>query len=159
FSTGHPNLSPDGKRLYFVSDRPGGYGGTDIYVEDVLPSGGFSEPKNLGRTVNTDAKEMFPYFTENALYFSSDRAMGFGGLDVYSADHSQGMFSVAVNLGEPINGDRDDFSFIVDASGERGYFASNRKGGQGDDDIYAFSRILNRNGIGGTVMDGGTQTP
>src|SRR5690606_42103458 len=71
FSTGHPNLSPDGKRLYFVSDRPGGYGGTDIYVADVLPSGGFSEPKNLGRTVNTDAKEMFPYFTENALYFSS----------------------------------------------------------------------------------------
>ena len=159
FSTGHPTLSPDGKQLYFVSDRPGGFGGTDLYVVDLLPSGGFSEPKNLGRTVNTDAKEMFPYITENALYFSSDRAMGLGGLDVYRAGHSGGMFSVAVNLGGPINSDRDDFSFIVDASGERGYFASNRKGGKGDDDIYAFDRIMNLNSISGVVAEAGTQQP
>lgn len=159
FSTGHPTLSPDGKQLYFVSDRPGGYGGTDIYVADILPDGDFSEPRNLGRTVNTDAKEMFPYIVENALYFSSDRAMGLGGLDVYQADHFQGFFSVAVNLGEPINSKRDDFSFIVDATGQKGYFASNRKGGKGDDDIYAFDRIVNRNSIWGTVAEASSLEP
>src|SRR5690606_33665702 len=82
-----------------------------------------------------------------------DRAMGLGGLDVYRADHSGGLFSVGVNLGEPINSKGDDFSFIIDASGQQGYFASNRKGGMGDDDIYAFDRTLNLNGIGGTVIE------
>ena len=159
FSTGHPSLSPDGKRMYFVSDRPGGFGGTDIYMVDLLDNGGFSEPKNLGRTINTEAREMFPHITENGLYFSSDRAMGFGGLDVYRADHADGIFSVGVNLGEPINSRGDDFSFIVDASGQRGYFASNRKGGKGDDDIYSFTRIPNLNSISGIVYDAVTDQP
>lgn len=159
FSTGHPSLSPDGKQMYFVSDRPGGYGGTDIYVVDLLENGGFSEPKNLGRTINTEAREMFPHITENILYFSSDRAMGFGGLDVYESAHTNGVFSVGVNLGEPINSEEDDFSFIVDASGQRGYFASNRKGGVGDDDIYSFTRTPNQNSISGIVSEAVTEQP
>jgi outer membrane protein OmpA-like peptidoglycan-associated protein len=153
YSTGHPAISPDGKKMYFVSDRPGGYGETDIYVVDILENGGFSEPKNLGRTVNTDAKEMFPYVTEDALYFSSNRPMGLGGLDVYRSDVSNNIFSVAVNLGEPINSVRDDFSYIIDASGRQGYFASNRKGGKGDDDIYSFVQTENLNAISGEVKD------
>lgn len=156
YSTGHPSISPDGKKMYFVSDRPGGFGQTDIYVVDILENGGFSEPKNLGRTVNTDAKEMFPYVTEDALYFSSNRQMGLGGLDVYRSDFSNGIFSVAVNLGEPINSSRDDFSYIVDASGQQGYFASNRKGGKGDDDIYSFVQTENLNAISGVVKDART---
>ncbi len=153
YSTGHPAISPDGKKMYFVSDRPGGFGETDIYVVDILENGGFSEPKNLGRTVNTDAKEMFPYVVEGALYFSSNRAMGLGGLDVYRSDVSNGIFGVAINLGEPINSTRDDFSYIIDASGQRGYFASNRKGGKGDDDIYSFVQTENLNAISGEVKD------
>ena len=156
YSTGHPSISPDGKKMYFVSDRPGGYGGTDIYVVDILGDGRFSEPKNLGRTVNTSAKEMFPYITDNALYFSSNRSMGFGGLDVFKSDYADGYFSVGVNMGEPINSSRDDFSYIVDTSGDKGYFASNRIGGKGDDDIYSFKYTLNLNAISGTVEDAET---
>ena len=88
-STGHPALSPDGKKLYFVSDRPGGFGLTDIYVVDVLENGTYSEPKNLGKSVNTPYKEMFPYITGANLYFSSDRTMGVGGLDVYKSNFSE----------------------------------------------------------------------
>nr|WP_297784343.1 OmpA family protein [uncultured Allomuricauda sp.] len=151
YSTGHPTISADGKKMYFVSDRPGGFGGTDIYVVDIYENGTYSDPKNLGRTINTEAKEMFPYVTENALYFSSDRAMGFGGLDVYKSDGANEMFSVGINLGKPINSNRDDFSYIIDSTGEKGYFASNRKGGKGDDDIYSFKYTLNRNAINGLV--------
>ncbi len=153
FSTGHPSVSPDGKELYFVSDRPGGFGGTDVYVVDILDNGGFSEPKNLGRTVNTSKKEMFPYITSNALYFSSDRTMGLGGLDIYKSEHVDGVFSVGINLGEPINSNRDDFSYIIEESKGKGYFASNRKGGKGDDDIYSFKNILNLNAISGNILD------
>ena len=151
YSTGHPAVSHDGKKMYFVSDRPGGFGGTDIYVVDIYENGTFSEPKNLGRTINTDAKEMFPYVTENALYFSSNRPMGFGGLDVYKSEGKNDLFSVGINLGKPINSNRDDFSYIIDSTGEKGYFASNRKGGKGDDDIYSFSYTLNLNSISGSV--------
>ncbi|RDY59819.1 OmpA family protein [Flagellimonas nanhaiensis] len=153
YSTGHPSISPDGKKLYFVSDRPGGYGETDIYVVDILDNGNFTEPKNLGRTVNTSKKEMFPYITEDALYFSSNRSMGMGGLDIYKADHAEGIFGVGINLGEPINSNRDDFSYIIDTRGEKGYFASNRKGGRGDDDIYSFKYLQNLNAISGVIED------
>jgi len=153
YSTGHPTVSPDGKKLYFVSDMPGGFGETDIYVVDILENGAFSEPKNLGRAINSDTKEMFPYVTENSLYFSSNRPMGYGGLDVYKSDGSDKTFAGAMNLGEPINSNRDDFSYIVDASTGKGYFASNRKGGKGDDDIYSFAYTPNLNAIIGVVED------
>ncbi len=156
YSTGHPTVSPDGTKMYFVSDRPGGFGETDIYVVNIYGNGAFSEPKNLGRAINTEDKEMFPYVTENALYFSSDRPMGFGGLDVYKSDGSNERFSVGVNLGQPINSNRDDFSYIIDSSGEKGYFASNRKGGKGDDDIYSFAYTLNLNAIVGSVENEST---
>ena len=157
YSTGHPTVSPDGTKMYFVSDRPGGFGETDIYVVDIYPDGGFSEPKNLGRTINTAAKEMFPYITENTLYFSSNRPMGFGGLDVYKSEGVDDMFNIGVNLGKPINSSRDDFSYIIDAAGEKGYFASNRKGGKGDDDIYSFVLEANLNAITGFVAEAETE--
>jgi outer membrane protein OmpA-like peptidoglycan-associated protein len=156
YSTGHPSVSPDGTKMYFVSDMPGGYGQTDIYVVDILENGNFSEPRNLGEGINSSGKEMFPYITENMLYFSSNRAMGLGGLDVYKVEYDNNVFGAVHNLGEPINSRRDDFSYIVDASGEKGYFASNRKGGKGDDDIYSFTSIENRNAISGTIKDAKT---
>lgn len=156
-STGHPALSPDGKKLYFVSDRPGGFGLTDIYVVDVLENGTYSEPKNLGKSVNTPYKEMFPYITGSNLYFSSDRTMGVGGLDVYKSNFSEELFNVAVNMGRPINSNRDDFSYIIDEDNRHGYFASNRKGGKGDDDIYSFQNLDNLNSISGIVENNSTE--
>ncbi len=158
YSCGHPAVSPDGKKLYFVSDMPGGFGKTDIYVVDILDDGSFSQPKNLGRALNTSEKEMFPFVTENSIYFSSDRPFGFGGLDVYNATYSENVFNVATNMGMPLNSNRDDFSLTINETSNSGYFASNRKGGKGDDDIYSFKQLQiepkeNTTAITGTVTD------
>ncbi|MEM8847770.1 MAG: OmpA family protein [Bacteroidota bacterium] len=153
YSNGHPAVSPDGKKMYFVSDRPGGFGLTDIYVVDILEGGEFSKPRNLGKSVNTPYKEMFPFVTANSIYFSSDRTMGVGGLDVYKSDYSGELFNVAINMGKPVNSNRDDFSYIINEEDQKGYFASNRKGGKGDDDIYSFKNLINLNAISGEVTN------
>ncbi|MCO5724216.1 OmpA family protein [Robiginitalea marina] len=158
FSTGHPAMSPDGKQLYFVSDRPGTIGDTDIFVVDIFEDGSFSEPRNLGPNINTEQKELFPFISGNTLYFSSNGHPGLGGLDVFEAtyDPEEG-FLEAKNAGKPVNSKNDDFSFIIDESSQTGYFASNRRGGKGDDDLYSFKRLLpeeaNKNAINGVVAD------
>lgn len=158
FSTGHPALSPDGKQLYFVSDRPGSLGETDLFVVDVLGNGSFSEPRNLGPEINTERKEMFPFVNNKKLYFSSNGHVGLGGLDVYEVpfDDENGFLEVR-NMGKPVNSKKDDFSFIVNEETQKGYFASNRRGGKGDDDIYSFSRLIpeeiNYNAIAGVVTE------
>ncbi len=157
YSTGHPALTADGKKLFFVSDMPGGYGGTDIYVVDVEENNTFSEPRNLGMAVNSSRKEMFPFITKNTLYFSSNRAAGLGGLDIYKSGFSAEGFDKAENLGTPFNSSRDDFSLIIDEETEKGYFASNRPGGKGKDDIYSFiptrKEMPNLNEISGYIVD------
>ncbi len=142
YSTGHPALSPDGKQLYFVSDMPGSIGDTDIFVVDVLQDGSFSTPRNLGPEINTEHKEMFPFINDKKLYFSSDGHVGLGGLDVFEVafDDEAGFLEVR-NVGKPVNSSKDDFSFIVDEESQKGYFASNRDGGIGDDDIYSFKTL------------------
>ncbi len=160
YSTGHPALSPDGKQLYFVSDMPGSLGKTDIFVVDVQEDGSFSEPRNLGPTINTEQREMFPFFNGTKLYFSSDGFTGLGGLDVYESafDVEEG-FAEVKNLGQPVNSNKDDFSYIVNEENQQGYFASNREGGKGDDDIYSFKRLIieevpeNNNAIAGFVTE------
>ncbi|WP_394748007.1 OmpA family protein [Spongiimicrobium salis] len=159
YSTGHPALSPDGKQLYFVSDMPGSIGGTDIFVVDVLENGNFSEPRNLGPEINTEQKEMFPFINGKKLYFSSNGHAGFGGLDVFEVAYDEEGFQEVKNMGKPVNSNKDDFSFIVDEETQKGFFASNRPGGKGDDDIYSFKRILpeeapeNLNAITGVVTE------
>ncbi|WP_405411557.1 OmpA family protein [Maribacter sp. Asnod1-A12] len=142
YSTGHPALSPDGKQLYFVSDMPGSIGETDIFVVDVLEDGTFSSPRNLGPEINTEHKEMFPFINDKKLYFSSDGHVGLGGLDVFEVafDDEAGFLEVQ-NVGKPVNSKKDDFSFIVNEESQMGYFASNRDGGKGDDDIYSFKML------------------
>ena len=142
YSTGHPALSPDGKQLYFVSDMPGSIGETDIFVVDVNGKNSFSEPRNLGPKINTERKEMFPFINDKKLYFSSDGHTGLGGLDIYGVAYTEeNGFEEVKNLGKPVNSNKDDFSYIINEENQQGFFASNRKGGKGDDDIYSFERL------------------
>lgn len=140
YSVGHPSLSPNGKWLFFVSDMPGGYGETDIYMVELFANGSMSTPKNLGPKINTIGREMFPYFNNEKLYFSSEGHFGFGGLDIFESNFNGLEFSDPKNIGEPINSNKDDFSFIVDSTSKFGYFSSNRDSGKGDDDIYYFTK-------------------
>jgi outer membrane protein OmpA-like peptidoglycan-associated protein/tetratricopeptide (TPR) repeat protein len=142
YSCGHPALSPDDSKLYFVSDMPGGYGSTDLYVVDVN-NGQWGSPVNMGREINTEGNEMFPFMDANGqLYFSSDGHEGLGGLDVFSAELKDDIALKGVtNMGAPINSEMDDFGFITDANRSSGYFSSNRKRGASDDNIYSFRRV------------------
>jgi len=140
FSTGHPVLNRDDTKLYFVSDRPGSIGKTDIYVVDVYPDGTYGEPMNLGPDINTTEREMFPFIgKDNVLYFSSDGYPGYGELDVYASKIFDNTVSAPMNLEEPVNSPMDDFAYIIDDTKNKGYFSSNREGGRGDDDIYSFT--------------------
>lgn len=139
YSVGHPSLSEDGRWLFFASDMPGGYGETDLYVVKVAEDGTMGSPINLGPTINTIGNELFPYFRNGILYFSSDGHFGWGDLDVYQSKFSVNMsFSEPRNLGSPINSNKDDFAYIVDDTDTYGYFSSNRAQGKGSDDIYSF---------------------
>lgn len=141
YSVAHPVLGPDEKTMYFASDMPGNLGASDIYKVDIKEDGSFGEPVNLGNTINTEARETFPFVTsEEILYFSSDGHPGLGGLDVFGTEIADGKFDgVILNVGEPVNSKMDDFTYIIDEESKKGYFASNRSEGQGADDIYSFT--------------------
>ncbi|MDC8004508.1 OmpA family protein [Aureisphaera galaxeae] len=140
YSVAHPALSVDEKRLYFASDRPGSLGMSDLWYVDINEDGTYGDPINLGPTVNTEARESFPFISENSnLYFSSDGRSGLGGLDIYVTQLDNGGTSGKVtNLGEPANSNQDDFGFIINESARLGYLSSNRDGDRGSlsDDIY-----------------------
>lgn len=139
YSIAHPALSPDEKILYFASDMPGSLGESDIFKVQIVGDGTYGAPVNLGKTINTAARETFPFITkDDVLYFSSDGHPGLGGLDVFATKIAFDEYDQPiVNVGEPINTKYDDFSFIIDGNKE-GYFASNRLEGLGEDDIYGF---------------------
>ncbi|MEM6687250.1 MAG: OmpA family protein, partial [Bacteroidota bacterium] len=142
YSVGHPAVSPDGKTLYFVSDMPGGLGQSDIYKVAINDDGTYGEPENLGDDINTEGREFFPYVSSNnTLYFSSDGHLGIGGLDVFAAKIKGSSFGAVRNLGTPLNSNSDDFSFTFDEKSKKGFVASNREGGKGDDDIYEVNLI------------------
>ena len=140
YSTAHPALSPDEKTLYFASDMPGTLGQSDLYKVSINSDGSFGTPENMGTTINTEGKETFPYVTdENEIYFASDGHPGLGGLDVFAGKlGSNGTVSDIQNLGADINSPKDDFAYVIDPETRKGYFSSNKDGGQGSDDIYKF---------------------
>ncbi|WP_114491819.1 OmpA family protein [Candidatus Ulvibacter alkanivorans] len=138
YSTGHPALSPDGNTLYFVSDMPGGKGGSDIYKVSISADGSLGTPTRLSDVINTEGKEVFPYVDANGtLYFSSDGHLGIGLLDVFMAEANGNSFDTPVNMGVGVNSEDDDFAFKYDPNTKEGYVSSNRQGGKGSDDIYA----------------------
>ncbi len=154
YSLGHPAVSEDGKTLYFVSDMPGGLGGTDLYVSR-QENGTWSEPENLGRPINTEGNEMFPFLYQGqTLYFSSDGHQGLGGLDLYKCEVGG---SVVDNIGYPVNSPYDDFSLVLNNEGRQGFFASNRGGQAGNDDLYRVD--INLKTLELLVVDEKTQEP
>jgi outer membrane protein OmpA-like peptidoglycan-associated protein len=132
-----PSFSPDGRTIYFSSNRKGGYGGTDIYSAIVDSRGRFGKVKNMGPDINTAGDEMFPYMADNAkFYFASDGHPGYGMLDLFVVNRVNGKTTIE-NLGKPVNSTADDFGIFLFRA-DRGFFTSNREGGKGDDDIYTF---------------------
>ena len=135
----HPAVSPDGRTLFFVSDKPGSEGGTDIWWVKQKRDGSWGRSRNLGPVVNTVAHEGYPFFgADGKLYFCSKGHPGFGGFDIFCTrlDPHLDAWTAPVNLGQPINSSRDDISFYLGADGQSGLFSSSRDGA--DDDIYLF---------------------
>ncbi len=145
FSTCHPAISPDGTRLYFSSNRPGGFGGMDIYVS-TFRNQEWSAPVNLGPVINSTGNEVFPCISKDeVLYFSSSDQGGFGRLDIFRSKKvyadSERTWQVKQNLGEPFNSSGDDFGFYINADNSGGLFTSSRNGGKGRDDIYYWQLV------------------
>lgn len=144
FDSGHPSLNERENKLYFTSNRPGGFGATDIWVVDIFDDGTYGKPTNLGPLVNTAKREMFPFITsDNVLYFSSDGYReGLGGLDIYETKIiANEVVEKPLNLGIPLNSDKDDFGIVFQKGNNTGHFSSKREGGKGDDDIYYFEKL------------------
>lgn len=134
YSVTHPSLSPDGGMLFFASNKPGGYGETDLYVSRRTATG-WGTPENLGETINTPGSELFPFYHPSGkLYFTSDGHGGMGGMDIFYTTYST-QWSPPVGLEAPINSSADDFSCYIFPDEATGLMASNR---EGSDNLYQF---------------------
>jgi outer membrane protein OmpA-like peptidoglycan-associated protein len=156
YSCGHPTLSADGKTLYFISDMPGGEGGTDIYASQ-WEDGVWSTPVNLGRTINTSGNEMFPFIHDDgALYFSSDAHNSMGGLDVFITYFNGKRWMQPENLNYPLNSSKDDFGFSLNRNNHSGFVSSSRNEA---DQMFAFEKHPPTFNLIGTARYKGTITP
>ncbi|NBL66119.1 OmpA family protein [Flavobacterium sp. NST-5] len=160
YSVAHPALSPDGKTLYFASDMPGTLGASDLWKVQISDDGSFGTPENLGKGINTEGRETFPFVSnENELYFASDGHPGLGGLDVFVTKILQNNIpdtQNVQNVGTPVNGPMDDFGYYINTETRFGYFSSNRSEGKGYDDIYRFQetkKLECEQLLAGTIMD------
>lgn len=138
--------SAQGDFIFFSSDRPGGYGGKDLYMAKKLPNGNWGVPFNLGANINTEYDEDAPFINplNNILFFSSQGHRNMGGHDIFKAEFDEsGKFSLPKNLGYPINTVDDDIFFVLNPSGSKGYLSSARDGGMGGQDIYTVSFLVN----------------
>lgn len=157
YSCGHPVFDEKNQVLIFVSDRPGGFGETDLWYAK-YNNGNFETPLNFGEIVNTNGKEMFPFIDEKGnLYFSSNGLGGLGGLDIFVSKLNNLIASKPKSLLKPINSSSDDFSFYKFNTGKVGFISSNRPGGSGKDDIYMFTD--NRYILDVKVIDALTKLP
>ena len=151
---GHPVLYADGTKIYFCSDKPGGFGGSDLYVSTLEESGKWSEPENLGAQINSPGDELYPTINNNSLYYSSDGLPGYGGLDIFSVSLKEINNAKPHLLQAPINSVADDFGLLIyPTDTNKGFVSSNRYGGFGDDDLYAFKLKEPDLLVQGTVYD------
>lgn len=133
-----PSFNLAGTTMYFASDRPGGFGGSDIYSATLNDRGRWANVRNVGPGINTAGDEVFPYVApNNQLYFASDGHAGFGMLDLFSAENKGGNITIR-NLGPSFNSSADDFGLIYSDFPFEGFYTSNRSGGKGGDDLYSF---------------------
>ncbi len=159
-SVGHPAVSANGSFIVFSSPKPGGFGESDLYVSFRDPEGNWTEPVNLGSEINTAGTEEFPFIHESGrLFFSSDGHVGLGGLDIIVAQPDGHNWKSPSNPGFPINSPRDDFSITWIPGKPGGYFASDRPGGLGSDDLYEFEwrvpiHIVTKDSITGLPIPG-----
>ncbi len=163
YSEKQPSISPDGKSLYFVCNKPGGKGGFDIYMAQLDSAGYWLDPVNLGDSINTSDDEQSPFIAmdNQTLYFSSRGWPGMGGFDLFVSHRKpDGTWSTPRNLGYPINTAGDEIGMIVNARGNKAYFASNREGSQGldiyDFDLYKEARPIPVSYMKGIVFDAET---
>lgn len=158
----HPSLSTDGKKLFFTSNIPGGFGGKDIYVtyyDEATQI--WDEPANLGPVINTSGDEMFPSFHSDGktLHFSSNGHLGMGGMDNFFSTYDGIEWRPVQNLGYPLNSGSDDFGLILDSTKLNGYFSSTREGGKGNDDIYSFYLAASSFALIGNIIDDSSKAP
>ncbi len=160
YSTGHPALNGDGSKMYFVSDMPGGQGGTDIYVVERM-NNTWSKPVNLGPTINTPYNELFPMiWKDSVLYFSSEGHYNMGGLDVFASTKNQNTWSEPRNMGYPLNTSFDDFGIAMTDSGTAGILSSNRNAKNTmQDNLYTFTINDIRFTLEGLAIDKTSQEP
>ena len=161
FTVAQPAISPDGLRLYFTSNIPGGLGGFDIwYVERKSNTSEWGSPKNAGEIINSKGDDMYPYVRyDNTFFFSSNGHHGMGGLDMFRINKDPKNKDQIVNLMYPMNSPMDDFGIIYEKNVERGFFTSNRKGSKGYDDIWQFSLPALHFSINGLLKDESTGLP
>jgi len=153
YSTMHPALNSDETKLYFSSDMPNSLGSFDIFYVDIFGGNIYGQPINLGANINTVRREQFPFVAKDStLYYASNGKPGFGGLDLFSSSVNNDKYLDALNMGESVNSEKDDFAFVVIDSLNTGYLSSNRSG---VDNIYTFKRIENERSyyIEGLVTD------
>ncbi len=139
----HVTITPDGKKLYFISDREGGFGGKDIYVCNLLPTGNWASARNAGPILNTEFDEdgVFMHPDGETMYFSSDGHESMGGYDILYSTLSDSGWSKPTNLGYPINSTDNDVFFVTTPDGKRAYFSSFKEGGYGEKDIYMLQLV------------------
>lgn len=154
YSSIHPAISGDGKRLFFASDMPGSYGKFDIYVAAIHKDGSLGVAKNLGEKVNSKKNDLYPNMVDGTtLFFASDGRKGYGGMDLYMAQVGQRKVQWSVNLGSPINSEKDDFSIFLSSEKGMGYVMSNRGASEGAVQRVAFSYAPERKNTAKASME------
>ena len=167
FWDSQPTINCEGKSLYFVSDRPGGFGGKDIWVSHLQENGNWTEAINLGPKINTPRDEESPFIADDnvTLFFASNGHPGFGGMDIFYARYSEDTeWGQPQNMGKPINSPEQEISFFMTAKGDKGLIGSSREGGYGGIDIYEFEMPAKKDFeeiayIKGQVFDAVTKEP
>jgi outer membrane protein OmpA-like peptidoglycan-associated protein len=142
FNCTHPFITEDESIIYFASDMPGGFGGYDLYLCKKGKDGSWGSPINMGKSINSEENEMYPFVHNEVFYYSSKGLNGYGGYDIYAAKlNKTGTANSPKNMGKPYNSFRDDFAFICYGDGTTGYLSSNRGNDDGEDGVFFFKEF------------------